>query len=158
MIKEKAQVVAVEGEYALVQTLRRSTCDACEANQGCGTSVLSKVLGQRYARIRVLNTPKANVGDTVMIALGESGLLKSALIVYCLPLLAIVLFVVLGRLALGAGFTEGLAIVFGLAGFVASLGLVRLLAVRMAHNVNYQPVILAVESEYAESTAKFFVP
>lgn len=158
MIKEKAQVVAVEGEYALVQTLRRSTCDACEAKQGCGTSVLSKVLGQRYARIRVLNTLKANVGDTVLIALGEGGLLKSALVVYCLPLLAIVLFVVLGQLTLGADFTEGLAIVFGLAGFVASLCLVRLLAVRMMHNVDYQPVILAVESEHADNAPKFFIP
>lgn len=148
----------MEGEYALVQTLRRSTCDACEANQSCGTSVLSKVLGQRYARIRVLNTPRANIGDTVMIALGESGLLKSALVVYCLPLLAIVLFVVLGRLMLGANFTEGLAIVFGLAGFVAALCLVRLLATRMAHNVDYQPVILAVESEHGDSAPKFFIP
>jgi sigma-E factor negative regulatory protein RseC len=158
MIKEKAQVVAVEGEYALVQTLRRSTCNGCAANQSCGTSVLSKVLGQRYARMRVLNTPRANVGDTVLIALGESGLLKSALVVYCLPLLAIVLFVVLGQLTLGANFTEGLAIVFGLAGFVASLCLARLLSTRMASNVNYQPVILAVEPELSNSAPKFFIP
>lgn len=158
MIKEKAQVVALEGEYALVQTLRRSTCDSCAANQGCGTSVLSKVLGQRYARIRVLNTLQARVGDTVMIALGENGLLKSALVVYCLPLIAIVLFVVLGQLVLGSNFTEGLAILFGLAGFGAALGLVRFLATRMARNVDYQPVILTVEQEPGESGPKFFIP
>lgn len=158
MIKEKAQVVAVEGEYALVQTLRRNTCAGCAANQSCGTSVLSKVLGQRYARIKVLNTRRAKVGDTVMIALGENGLLKSALIVYCLPLIAIVLFVVLGQLALGANFTEGVAILFGLAGFGAALGMVRLLTTHMAHNIDYQPVILTVEPEPVASSPKVFVP
>lgn len=158
MIKEKAQVVAVEGEYALVQTLRRSACSGCAVNQSCGTSVLSKVLGQRYARIRVLNTRQAKVGDTVMIALGENGLLKSALVVYCLPLISIVLFVVLGQVALGAEFTEGLAILFGLAGFGAALGLVKVLSVRMARNVDYQPVILTVEPDDAETAPKFFIP
>lgn len=158
MIKEKAQVVAVEGEYALVQTLRQSTCSGCAANQGCGTSVLAKVLGQRYARIKVLNTRQAKVGDTVMIALGENGLLKSALVLYCLPLMAIVLFVLLGQLALGAKFTDGVAVLFGAAGFGAALGLVRLLTTRMAHNADYQPVILSVETETADSAPKFFVP
>lgn len=158
MIEEKAQVVALEGEYALVQTLRRSTCAGCAANQGCGTSVLSKVIGQRFARIRVLNTRQARVGDTVMIALGENGLLKSALVVYCLPLIAIVFFVVLGQLMLGSNFTEGLAILFGFAGFGAALGLVRVLSTRMAHNIDYQPVILAVEPESVASSPKVFLP
>ena len=158
MIKEKAQVVAVDGEYVLVQTLRRSTCQGCAANQGCGTSVLSKVLGQRYARIKVLNTREAKVGDTVMIALGENGLLKSALIVYCLPLFAIVLFVVLGQSMFGEDFTDGIAILFGLAGFGSALGLVRLLATRMARNADYQPVVLSVEAEPSDGAPKFFIP
>lgn len=158
MIKEKAQVVALEGEYALVQTLRRSTCEGCAANQGCGTSVLSKVLGQRYARIKVLNGGQAKVGDTVVIALGENGLLKSALLVYCFPLMAIVLFVVLGRLILGDDFTDGAAVFFGLAGFGAALGLVRKLSSGMARNPDYQPVILNVEPETPGNAPKFFIP
>lgn len=158
MIEEKAQVVAVEGEYALVQTLRRSTCESCVANHGCGTSVLSKILGQRYARIKVLNTKQAKVGDTVMIALGENGLLKSALVVYCYPLIAVVLFVVLGQSLLGADFTDGMAILFGVAGFGAALWMVRLLTARMAHNTDYQPVILSVEAELADGAPKIFIP
>lgn len=145
MIRENAQVVALDGDYALVQTQRRAACDSCAVNKGCGTSVLSKVIGKRYAQIRVLNTPGAKIGDTVVIGMGENGLLKSALLVYCLPLLTVVLSVMIGRVLFGENFTDGLAIVFGVAGFGIALLVIKLLVARLMVNPDYQPAILDVD-------------
>jgi sigma-E factor negative regulatory protein RseC len=145
MIRESAQVIALDGDYALVQTQRRATCESCAVNKGCGTSVLAKVIGRRYAQIRVLNVPQAKIGDTVIVGMGESGLLKSALLVYCLPLLAVVLFVMVGSVLLGPHFTDGMAIVFGVAGFGFALIVIKLLTAHLIQNPDYQPAILTVE-------------
>ncbi len=128
MIEETAFVVAVEGDYALLQTQRRSACQSCSVKQGCGTSVLSRVVGQRSTQLSVLNTLSAQVGDEVIIGLEENALVHGSLLVYSLPLLMLLLFAVLGEYwakSQGLG-SEWIVIVSATLGFLLSLLVIRL--------------------------------
>ncbi|MCK5666649.1 MAG: SoxR reducing system RseC family protein, partial [Thiotrichaceae bacterium] len=56
MIEEQAIVVNNEGRYVWVNTQRQSSCGQCSVKNGCGTQVLAKVLGNKIAYVRCLNT------------------------------------------------------------------------------------------------------
>lgn len=128
MIEETAFVVAVEGDYALLQTQRRSACQSCSVKQGCGTSVLSRVVGQRSTQLRVLNTLSAQVGDEVIIGLEENALVQGSLLVYSVPLLMLLLFAVLGEYwAKNHGLaSEWMVIISAALGFLLSMLAIRL--------------------------------
>jgi len=88
MIEETGQVVEVQGEFAWIESERSSTCGGCAVRSGCGTAALARVLGQRRVRLRVLNHINARVGDTVVVGIAESGLVRGSLAVYVAPLAA----------------------------------------------------------------------
>lgn len=120
MIEETAHVVDTEGEYAWVETERRSSCGSCSA-KGCGTGALSKILGRRSQRLKVLNPVEAKPGDEVVLGIREQALLKGSVAVYIVPLLAM-----LGGALLGEGVApqwqsdaETLSMLFGLFGLAA---------------------------------------
>ena len=73
MIEESGKVVALEGDYVWVETMREAACNACTAKSGCGQSVLEKAaLGKKH-RIRALSTLKVELGDEVVIGIEEPG-------------------------------------------------------------------------------------
>jgi len=101
MIEEQAIVVINEGRYVWVNTQRQSSCGHCSVKNGCGTQVLSKVLGNKIAYVRCLNTLKVHsvdkytdlkTGDRVLIGLEESALLGGSLLMYLLPLIVMIVF------------------------------------------------------------------
>lgn len=148
MIEEKATVVDVEGQFAWVETQRQSTCSACSANKGCGTATLSKVLGQKRTRVRVLNDLGARPGDNVIVGLQEGALLRGSLAIYALPLLMLFGGALFGAvLAEGFGFeyTEGKRIVFAFAGLAAGFYAVKRFSNRVSSDERYQAVVLRVE-------------
>ena len=153
MITEKAEVIAVDGSYAVVQTQRHSTCDGCSANKGCGNALLSKLVGARFMRINVINKAGAKVGDTVQLGMQESGLLKSALLVYALPIVCIPLFIGVASIITQSMPSDGAAIVIALLGFGCGFVLARRISARLSENPKFHPVILAVEKPDAESSA-----
>ena len=53
MIIETGTVVALESDALWVETIQKTACEACVAQKGCGTRVLSKLTGKTN-RIRVL--------------------------------------------------------------------------------------------------------
>jgi sigma-E factor negative regulatory protein RseC len=119
MIEENAHVVETEGEYAWVETERRSSCGSCSA-KGCGTGALSKILGRRVQRLKVLNPVDAQPGDEVVLGIQEEVLLKGSLAVYIVPLVAMLAGGLLGEvLAPQWGSDgEGLSALLGLIGLV----------------------------------------
>ncbi len=94
MVKERATVVAVDGEQTWVETVRQASCGSCGSRSSCGTSALSRLFGNRPFRVEVKNPVRAAVGSEVTIAVSEQGLMDGAARLYLLPLL--VLFVALG--------------------------------------------------------------
>ena len=144
MIEETAHVVAADGEFVWVETRRQSTCGSCAAKQGCGTSALAKVLGNRLARVRAINHGVAQVGDQVVIGIDEQALVRGSLAIYLVPLAGLLLGAVVGALMstrlLVTG--EGLTIGLGIAGLLLGLAWVRGFTRRIHNDSRYQPVVI----------------
>jgi sigma-E factor negative regulatory protein RseC len=146
MIEEEGQVVKVENDGVVwVETLRQSSCGACAVRQGCGTSALASVLGQRQAPVRVINSIGAVAGDRVVIGISESGLLRGSLAVYAVPLAGLFIGALTGHY-LGDGGTDRVVDLWDLlgaaAGFTAGLAWLRRFSHATGRDGRYQPVIL----------------
>ena len=93
MIVETGTVVAIESDGLWVETIQKTACEACVAQKGCGTRVLSKLTGKTN-RIRVLlgrhSAGAIVIGQDVDIAIPEDVIVKGSLLVYLLPLICAV--------------------------------------------------------------------
>ena len=146
MIQESATVIRIEGNDTWVQTQRKSACGQCAANKGCGTSVLSNVVGKKIATLRVINPIDAQVGDEVVIGLNESALVRGALITYLLPLLMMIVAALLGQFLAektGNQTSELFVILFAAGGFMIAMYLMKIYSRHIQYNQDFQPVILA---------------
>lgn len=85
--ESEAVVVAVDGDRAWLEANTRSSCSGCSANQSCGTSVLSQVLGKRISRIEVSNSLDVAIGDKVVVAMNDGAIRRGTLLIYGLPLI-----------------------------------------------------------------------
>lgn len=141
MIEENAAVVELDGEYAVVETIRKSTCGSCEANKACGTAALSKVVGARANRMRLRNTIHARVGDSIILGLQEQAMLQTSFLFYLTPLFSCFLFALLGR-QIDDGTGEVATILCALIGLFIGLGFVKWLSVRLELDSRYQAVML----------------
>ncbi|MCG6901023.1 MAG: SoxR reducing system RseC family protein [Gammaproteobacteria bacterium] len=148
MIEEVGQVVAVQGEFAWIESERTSTCGSCAVRKGCGTSAIAQVLGQRRVRLRVLNRIHARVGDNVVIGIAESGVVRGSLAVYAAPLLGLFSGALAGQV-LGSVVLElqsDLPAVAGaIAGFIAALAWLKRFSRDRESDVAYQPVALRLQ-------------
>ncbi|MDX1655042.1 MAG: SoxR reducing system RseC family protein [Candidatus Competibacteraceae bacterium] len=138
MIEEQAQVVEAGGGFAWVETQRQSACGSCNARSVCGSAALARVLGQRRSRVRVLSDLPLKPGDRVLIGLQEGALVRGSLVVYLLPLAALLLGAILGR-ALGG---EGLSIAGGLLGLALGFGRLQGFGRAIGGDPRFQPVVL----------------
>lgn len=148
MIEEHARVVAVQGDTALLQTQRQSSCGSCEVKSGCGTSVLAGIFGQKMTQLKVQNTLNARPGDEVVLGMEEHALVTGSLLVYGVPLLMLLLGALMGeamasQLGMGA---ELLPVVAGATGFVLAFLLVRGVLRRTAVGLQMNPVMLRIRA------------
>lgn len=145
MIEQNANVIRVEGEIAWLQVQRESTCGSCGVRKGCGTNTFSKVLGNRFSEIKALNKLDLKPGDNVTIALHESTLLKSALLMYMLPLVTMFLSAILGSWAtqiLSGQSNQAIIILFALSGLLFSFLFIKRFMKRHAASERFQPVVV----------------
>ena len=144
MIEEFATVVETRGDIAWVETARRSTCSSCSANKACGTALLSRVVGNKNARIRTLNKLDLKSGDRVIIGIQEQALIRGSLAVYAVPLVTLIAGALLGKwLATYSGTgNELVSVLLGLAGLLIGFLWVKRFTSRISLDSRYQPVIL----------------
>ncbi len=95
MIEEQAQVIEVKGNKLLLQAQTQSACGSCAANKGCGTSLLSKVVGRKFTHFQAENNINAIVGDTVVVGIPEDALLKGSVAMYITPIASMLFFALL---------------------------------------------------------------
>ena len=146
MIEEHARVVAVQGDTALLQTQRQSSCGSCEVKSGCGTSLLAGIVGQKITQLKVQNTLNAKPGDEVVLGMEEHALVMGSLLVYGVPLLMLLLGALMGEARaspLGMD-AELLPVVTGATGFVLAFLLVRGVLRRTAVGLQMNPVMLRI--------------
>lgn len=154
MIEETAHVVEAQGEYAWVETQRRSSCGSCSA-KGCGTGALAKILGGRSQRMKVRNPVHAKPGDDVVLGIRERDLLKGSLAVYVVPLLTMFGGALLGEILAPQWGSEAetLSVFFGLLGLGGGFLWLYRYNRALSREGQLMPVIL--RNRVAESMVKF---
>jgi len=90
MIEEFAQVIKIESQIVWVRAIAKSACGSCQAQKGCGHSLLARA-GQKQIDLPVSNTTlDVNVGDYVVIGVPEQAVLFSSLFMYGVPLISMI--------------------------------------------------------------------
>jgi sigma-E factor negative regulatory protein RseC len=139
VIEEDARVLSVETGFAWVETSRRSSCSSCAASSDCGTSVVSKLFGERTNRLRVVDDIGVQAGDRVVIGISDAALTRASLLAYLLPLAALML----GAYgAQSAGAEEDVVALIGIVGLALGLLVTGRLTGGAAANERYRPVLL----------------
>ena len=142
MAQKKGRVSRIEKDgWAMVVTEKGDACSNCESAQFCHS-----LADCSRMETRVLNQAGAGVGDTVSISLSSRIVLKSALILYILPTVSLLLGAVGGaglHKQLGIGDT-GAAIVFGFAGLILGFTIARLISKRQTAGRKLIPIITRI--------------
>ena len=92
MIEERAIILSLESESfatdstATLEIERKIACGLCGQTRGCGNSIWGKVFAHQSTAFKAQNRINAKVGDSVIVGINEKALLKSALLLYILPL------------------------------------------------------------------------
>lgn len=148
-MEELVTVVAIEQGVTWVEADRKSTCGACAARHGCGSAVLTKVLGQRRNRIAVINPVSARVGDSVTIRLDSAALLRGSFAVYMVPLLALFAGALLGKLLIAPilpVMAEGVITLSAVLGLLTGVIWLRHFSRQATSDHRYQPVVTEIVS------------
>lgn len=125
MVEEIATVMQVEAQGVWLQTKVVNSCQACSANDSCTSGVVAKHLTNRDYRFFLpyqSMQPELLPGQQVRIGIHEGVLLKSAAVVYLLPL---VLFMAAMLLMSFSKAGEGWQLLAGIAAAVPGYWLAR---------------------------------
>lgn len=114
MIEEHAIVLTLEADsanpsIATLEIVRQSACGLCGQTRGCGNALWGKLFAHQSASFRAENAINAKIGDHVIVGINEQALMKSALLLYLLPLVVMLL----SALAFQALFTSEWAAILG---------------------------------------------
>ena len=148
MIEEQATVVEVESEQIIVQTLRKSSCNSCAANKGCGTAVLAKTIGQKHSVVSISKTatvePVLVPGDQVLIGINENMLFSGSMLAYLVPLTGLFGFALMAD---WIGTTLSLdgelhIVISALLGLFAGLLFSRYSLTKGRHHADFEPVLV----------------
>ena len=143
MLESEAIVVDIKNGVTFIEPqggsggCGKSNC----APQGCSTAVLTQLFSRQSTILEVNNPIAAGIGERVVVGLPEQVFLKTAIVVYLLPLCALLLGTAIGILWAGSSappdLYAGLGALFGL---VCSALLLKYIAPSFPHDM--QPIIL----------------
>lgn len=143
MLETRAIVVDVRGKDLLVEARQSGGCGHCDSEKGCGSGKLSQMFCREPRQFLVSNDAGAKIGDEVQVTLPEGVLLRSAILVYLIPL---VMLLVCGMVAASWATSnperDGYALVGGVAGLVMGFLFSKKMAQRFQVKASAQPVIL----------------
>ncbi len=139
MQEEIGVVTQTEGIMAKVRVQRsESVCEHCTAQGSCE-------IEEKGVEMEALNPVRAKVGQTVKIVMKPQAYLKWTIVVYGLPLFAIIAGAVLGshigKLYFSSLSPDIVAAIFGFGALVITVLFVRMLAGRVEKKGEYKPVI-----------------
>jgi len=143
MIKSLAKIEKINQNSLVVSSKQTSSCHACSSKDSCGVGILSKIMPNRE-HVFYVDKPKDqdiafHIGDWIEIGLGDESLIKGALLLYIVPLLAMMLCVFL---ALFLGFSEGILILTALFGLVIGFVISHYQSKKMTQKIMYKPVFI----------------
>lgn len=104
MIEETAIVTRISDGQVWIKSLQSGACGGCKQQSSCGTATLSKWLPKREFSVECDRALK--VGDQVKVAIDDSQLLLSSLLLYLAPLLIMLTCVGVANAFLSVNFTD----------------------------------------------------
>jgi len=143
MIEERAVILSLDNvsgiPSATLEIERKSACGLCGQTRGCGNSIWGKLFAHQSTAFKAQNRINAKVGQSVIVGINESALLKSALLLYILPLATLFLGALL---ATKINPSDASAMVGAVAGLVLGLIWVKGHTMSNSYFSLQQPVIL----------------
>lgn len=139
--------------WAMVVTERDDACSNCESAQFCHS-----LADCSRMETRVLNRVSSGVGERVVISLSSKSVFQSAMILYILPTVSLLLGAIGGsglHQQLGIGET-GAAILFGFAGLILGFTIASLISKRQTANSKLTPVITRILNRQTEFICRRF--
>lgn len=88
MIEQQGRVVGLSGGFAQVRVGAATGCAQCDAGQGCGAGLFSRLIRRQVVELTVDNDVDADIGEAVVLAIPETLYLHLVWRLYGLPLLA----------------------------------------------------------------------
>lgn len=159
MIEERAVVLSLErainstlpsDAIATLEIERKTACGLCGQTRGCGNSIWGKLFARRSAAFKAQNRINAKVGDSVIVGIDEKALLRSALLLYMLPLATLLIGAILATQIYD---TNSSAMIGAATGLVLGLLWVKGHTMSSSYFTLQQPVILRLAFE--ETVVKF---
>ena len=142
MAQKTGRVSSIEKDgWAMVVTEKGDACNNCESAQFCHS-----LADCSRMETRVINRANARVGDRVTISLNSSSVFKSAMILYLMPTLSLILGAIIGsglHNYLGIGDT-GAAILFSFVGLILGFTISGLISKRQTAGSKLTPVITRI--------------
>lgn len=87
MPEELSIVVKTDYPHIWINRIQQSACSGCQQQTHCSAAALNGLFKPKP--IRIESELPLNIGDQVIVSVAESSLLRAALIMYLLPLVAI---------------------------------------------------------------------
>jgi sigma-E factor negative regulatory protein RseC len=122
MIETRARVISISDGKAWVEASLQQGCAACQSQSSCGVSGLGKFFGRNKPPVALACDLAVQPGDSLVLSLAESDLLRAGILAYLLPTVLSVLGAVASTLS---GFGDAAAVAAMLAGFAAGLVIAR---------------------------------
>lgn len=150
MAVERAIVLQVQSDQALIQTQRRSACQSCQLENSCGQGLISKMSSERSMQLWLNNALNAQVGQTVTISIPDEGLLKASILMFVIPLLLMLVGAGAGMQLFGGDLA---AIMGGCLGLISGFYVARIKSAAMHDDSRFKPVMESIALEHAEGGA-----
>lgn len=121
MIEKQAVILSIENHpkspsvtTAILEIERKTACGLCGQTRGCGNSIWGKLFAHKSTAFKAENGINANVGDSVIVGIDEQALLKSALLLYMIPLATMFVVAILAMQLFGTNVSAMIGAVSGL--------------------------------------------
>jgi len=158
MIEQSAIILAVDASsdklpLATIEVVRKTACGLCGQTRGCGNSIWGKIFAHKATSFKAQNTINAYVGQSVIVGIDEVAVMKSALLLYIVPLVTMLI----GSILVSQLHASDAAAMIGAAvGLVLGYFWVKGHIAGRAYYKSQQPKILRLDTAQAEEkTIKF---
>lgn len=127
--------------WVRVKTQRQSSCSACQMKNSCGQGLLSQISEGKGLELELENNLNAKPGDVVILSVPDAGVLSASLLMFMVPLLALIFG---GGVAQLAGFSELQTVTLALLSLAAGFLFVNRFSAKQAGDPKYMPVITSI--------------
>ncbi len=119
MIEQSAIILTLEPQVnqqslATIEVVRKTACGLCGKTRGCGNAIWGKMFGHKMTSFKVQNTINAKVGQCVIVGIDERAVMKSAVLLYIVPLVTMIISSILVSQINASDFAAIIGAVIGL--------------------------------------------